>query len=207
MADVCPQADSLPLAVLMLEAAGSNSSRMNATIAVLTTPSRPTDGHESGRSESATICVHLWTVLLHRQLPRLVRIERVEGGRELSGLRAQVLLEDPSVGSDHERHDARRAPAHRVGDDRESADQVAVGEVLLRAANGSRALRLQKCVAIATIGRRAGDVAFVAQGGDYSETSAESSRCKRSASPRLSSTRRRRCVTLSMSMVRQSRPA
>ena len=116
------ECSSLPLAVLKLEAAGSNSSRMNATIAVLTTPSRPTDGHESGRSESATICVHLWTVLLHRQLPRLVRIERVEGGRELSGLRAQVLLEDPSVGSDHERHDARRAPAHRVGDDRESAD-------------------------------------------------------------------------------------
>src|SRR5271157_867672 len=86
--------------------------------------------------------------------PGLVRIEACHLPRQRGRGGAEILLVNDALVAHQERLDARHAVLRRVGDQRESADHLAVHHVVHGAARGVGALGFQHAEEVAVIRRR-----------------------------------------------------
>src|SRR6266446_2199546 len=95
-------------------------------------------------------------------LPDLIRIEQVNAICDALGTGSEILLVDGTGMIDHEGHDAGISVLGGICDQRESADHLALDDVVERTARRIRSLPLQYPEVIAVIGRRslASPVAF-----------------------------------------------
>src|ERR1700716_1766294 len=87
-------------------------------------------------------------------LPGLIRIEQVNALGDAVGTCSEILLVDGTGMIDHEGHDAGISVLRGICDQRESADHLALDDVVERTARRIRSRPLQYPEVIAVIGRR-----------------------------------------------------